>query len=623
MCGIAGILYFDTSRQVDEHKLTTMRDALLHRGPDAGGNFIENNIGLGHRRLSILDLSVLGNQPMFSADDRYVIVYNGEIYNFRDLRQELISKGYSFRSNCDTEVLLSMYVVYGEDMLDKLNGMFAFVIWDRKEKSLFAARDRVGIKPFYYVFDAEQFLFSSEAKSFFAAGYPLQLEEDSFSELILYRFVSGEETLFKNVKKLLPGHSIKINAAGNFKVKRWWHLGEKIARHDKISNPLEWFRNTFNSSIKNHMISDVPVGVLLSGGLDSSSICASLHQQNFKSIQTFNVGFKDFEDDESNLAKRLSYHYDYPFHSIHVENKELEENLELANFIHDEPLIHQNDPQIVAISRYAKKFVTVLLSGEGADEFLGGYVRYKPLQFAQHAKLVKTLLSLTPSSIKNRRIKKLERYFNLPGTDDILLLNASNNFPEELKEIGFRLGEIKNDYRNRMLKEAKEVYPNNIRRQALYLDQHTYLSSLNHRNDRATMAASIECRVPFLDHRLMEGLGTLDDKWLFSGKKSKYILKKSFEPTLPSFITEFRKIGFSVPWLSFIHKSERLNDYWNNMENSELLQYKIFSGVDLRSLRKSADEGNMGSQMLLRQLFFSSIWWKEYVEHFKTIPVYA
>ena len=623
MCGIAGILYFDRNRQVDEYQLTAMRDAVMHRGPDSGANFVEANVGLGHRRLSILDLSELGNQPMFSGDARYVIVFNGEIYNFLDLRKELIIRGFNFRSNCDTEVLLSMYIAYGENMLDKLNGMFAFAIWDRKEKELFAARDRVGIKPFYYILDDGQFLFSSEAKSFFAAGYPLQLEEDTFSELILYRYVAGEETIFKNVKKLLPGHSVKIDAAGNFKAKRWWHLGEKIARHDKISNPLEWFRDTFNSSVKNHMISDVPVGVLLSGGLDSSSICASLHQQNFRSIQTFNVGFKDFEDDESNLARRLSEHYSFPFHSIHVENKDLEENLEIANFIHDEPLIHQNDPQIVAISRYAKKFVTVLLSGEGADEFLGGYVRYKPLKFVKHARLIKLLLSLSPSSIKNRRIKKLERYFNLPGADEILLLNASNNFPDELADVGFRLGEIKNDYRTKMLEEAKEVYPDNIRRQALYLDQHTYLSSLNHRNDRATMAASIECRVPFLDHRLMEGLGTLDDKWLFSGKKSKYILKKSFEPTLPSFITEFRKIGFSVPWLNFIHKSERLNEYWNTMENSELFQHKIFRGVDVVRLRKTAEEGNMGSQMLLRQLFFSSIWWKEYVEHFKTKPVYA
>jgi asparagine synthase (glutamine-hydrolysing) len=623
MCGIAGILYLDNQRQVQERRLNAMRDAISHRGPDSAGNFIEDNIGLGHRRLSILDLSPLGNQPMFSADDRYVIVFNGEIYNYLELRHELIVKGFHFRSNCDTEVLLAMYVAYGDDMLDKLNGMFAFVIWDRREKQLFAARDRVGIKPFYYIYDEEQFLFSSEAKSFFAGGFPLQLDEEGFSELMLYRYIAGEQTIFRGIKKLLPGHSIIINYRKELSIKRWWNLGEKIANHQKIHEPLEWFKSTFDSSVKNHMISDVPVGVLLSGGLDSSSICASLHQQNFTSIQTFNVGFKDFEDDESTLAGQLSKHYNYPFHSIHVENKDLEENLELANFIHDEPLIHQNDPQIVAISLYAKKYVTVLLSGEGADEFLGGYVRYKPLKYAKHSQLVKALLKVTPSSAKNRRIKKLERYFNLPGTDEMLLLNASNNYPEDLLNIGFDLAEIKNDYRRNVLAEAKTIYPKNLQRQALYLDQHTYLSSLNHRNDRATMAASIECRVPFLDHRLMEGLGTLEDKWLFSGKKSKYILKESFGSTLPSFITNFRKVGFSVPWLSFINKSERLNNYWNTMENSELLQNKFFSGVNLESLRAQAVTGDLSSQMLLRQLFFSSIWWKEYAAHFKNKHEYA
>lgn len=622
MCGIAGIMYFNKHRVVEESRLTTMRDALIHRGPDFGSSFIENNIGLGHRRLSILDLSPLGNQPMFSDDERYAIVFNGEIYNYLELRPDLEKKGFRFKSHCDTEVLLKMYIQYGEEMLDKLNGMFAFVIWDRKEKTLFAARDRVGIKPFYYVLDDEQFLFSSEAKSFFAAGYPMILDESTFSELFLYRFVAGEETIFKNVKKLLPGHSIKIEN-NNTTIKRWWKLADKIANHPTIHNPVEWFQDTFNSSVKMHMISDVPVGVLLSGGLDSSSICASLHQQGYQSIQTFNVGFRNFADDESSLATRLSKHYNYPSHSIFVEENDLQENLNIANYIHDEPLIHQNDPQIVAISRYAKKFVTVLLSGEGADEFLGGYVRYKPLQFANQASLIKNLLKCIPSSYKSKRIEKLERYFSLPSTDAMVLLNASNNFPEELIHVGLKLQDIKNQYRNNILAEAKEVYPGNVRRQALYYDQHTYLSSLNHRNDRATMAGSIECRVPFLDKRLIEGLGTLSDKWFFTGKKSKYLLKKSFEKSLPDYITNFRKVGFSVPWIDFIKKSEKFSKQWNNLERSDLLQFKIFSGININQLRSNVEKGDQSSQMLLRQLFFSSIWWDEYVEKINNQTVYA
>ncbi len=622
MCGIAGILYFNNHRTVEDNRLTAMRDALLHRGPDFGSSFIENNIGLGHRRLSILDLSPLGNQPMFSDDERYAIIFNGEIYNFLELRPELEKKGFHFKSHCDTEVLLKMYIAYGEEMLDKLNGMFAFAIWDRKEKTLFAARDRVGIKPFYYVADHEQFLFSSEAKSFFAGGYPMELDESTFSELVLYRFVAGEETIFKNVKKLLPGHSIKIENQ-KITINRWWKLADKIASHPTISDPQDWFKETFNSSVKMHMISDVPVGVLLSGGLDSSSVCASLHEQGYQSIQTFNVGFRDFADDESSLATRLSKHYNYPSHSIYVEDDNLQKNLSISNYIHDEPLIHQNDPQIVAISRYAKKYVTVLLSGEGADEFLGGYVRYKPLKYSNQAGLIKNMLRLVPGSMKSKRIEKLERYFSLPSTDAMILLNASNNFPDELIKVGLQLTEIKNQYRNTMLAEAKEVYPDNVRRQALYYDQHTYLSSLNHRNDRATMAGSIECRVPFLDKRLIEGLGTLDDKWIFTGKKSKYLLKKSFENSLPEYITNFRKVGFSVPWIDFIKKSEKFSHQWNALEKSDFLQYKIFSGINIKQLRSNVEKGDQSSQMLLRQLFFSSIWWDEYVEKINNQNVYA
>ena len=622
MCGIAGIFYFNKHRTVEDNRLTAMRDALLHRGPDFGSSFIENNIGLGHRRLSILDLSPLGNQPMFSDDERYAIIFNGEIYNFLELRPELEKKGFQFKSHCDTEVLLKMYIAYGEEMLDKLNGMFAFAIWDRQEKTLFAARDRVGIKPFYYVADDEQFLFASEAKSLFAGGYPMELDESTFSELFLYRFVAGEETIFKNVKKLLPGHSIKIEN-NKITINRWWKLADKIANHSTISDPLEWFKETFNSSVKMHMISDVPVGVLLSGGLDSSSICASLHEQGYQSIQTFNVGFRNFADDESTLAARVSKHYNFPSHSIYVEDDDLQKNLSIANYIHDEPLIHQNDPQIVAISRYAKKYVTVLLSGEGADEFLGGYVRYKPLKYAGKAGAIKNMLRLVPGSFKSKRIEKLERYFSLPSTDAMILLNASNNFPDELMKVGLQLKEIKNQYRNKMLAEAKEVYPGNVRRQALYYDQHTYLSSLNHRNDRATMAGSIECRVPFLDKRLMEGLGTLDDKWFFTGKKSKYLLKKSFENSLPDYITNFRKVGFSVPWIDFINKGEKFSHQWKNLEKSDFLQYKIFSGMNIKQLRSNVEKGDQSSEMLLRQLFFSSIWWDEYVEKINNQTVYA
>lgn len=615
MCGIAGIFNFN-SKPVDEASLSLMRDTLIHRGPDFGDNYIENNLGLAHRRLSIIDLSNNGNQPMISDNSRYVIVYNGEIYNYQELRRKLHSSGHQVNAASDTKVLLEMFSAYGVSMLNELQGMFAFAVWDKHEKELYLIKDRVGIKPLFYIHNEQQLLFASEAKSFFKCGYPLEIDEDSLNELILYRFASGKATIFKNVFKVLPGHYLKIKTTGDVEIVQWWNLSEKIKQHPVIKNPVEWFHDTFNKAVSSHIISDVPVGVLLSGGLDSGSICASLYEQGVKEIQTFNVGFKDFVDDESAVAAKLSALYGYNYHSILVEDDDLSENLSIANYVHDEPLIHQNEPQLVAISRYAKKHVTVLLSGEGADEFLGGYVRYKPLQYYRHRKLINFFLASIPHSFKSLRIKKLQRYYAIDDYDAALLLNASNSYPKDFESLGLKITEVANGHRLKILNEAKHMYPHSARRQAMYLDQHTYLRSLNARNDRTTMAASIECRVPFLDHRLMEGLGTLDDKWFFTGKKSKFILKQAFQHILPNDTLKFRKIGFSVPWLHFIFNKETLNHHWEKMEETEIFSRGMLQYFNIKKMKEDRKKGDLSNEMLLRQFFFLSLWWKQYYQYF-------
>ncbi len=616
MCGIAGVLYFNKERRVEEEQLSRFRDALIHRGPDFGANYIDSNIGLAHRRLSIIDLSQAANQPMFSADGRFIIVFNGEIYNFQILKKELEGQGHFFTTNSDTEVLLKMYEVYKEEMLTRLNGMFSFAVWDKKERELFAARGRAGIKPLYYVIDNQQFLFASEAKAILKYGFPLQVEEDGFNELLMFRFVAGQKTLFKGINKLEAGHFLKVKEDGRLKISRWWNLKEEIQNHPIINNPQEWFNDTFNDAIKIHMISDVPVGVLLSGGLDSSSICASLHQQNFKDIHTFNVGFKNFVDDESQDAKILASYFNFPFHSILVEDEDLAENLSIANYVHDEPLIHQNEPQLVAISRFAKKFVTVLLSGEGADEFLGGYIRYRPIAYYKHRNWINAGLKLTPSAFKSERIKKLERYFTIANPNDMLLYNSANSYPADFLKIGVDVANIHIAFREEILDEAKELYPKSLQRQAMYFDQHTYLNSLNDRNDRATMAASIECRVPFLDSRLMAGLGTLGDDWFFKGKKSKHILREAYTNILPMATLGFRKVGFSVPWIDFIFKNKKFKQHWNDMETCDIFRMGIFKFINIKQLKLDLAKGDHTNEQLLRQLFFISLWWKQYMEHF-------
>ena len=275
MCGINGILHLQSQKKIDERVLVKMRDSLEHRGPDDKGLFIENNIGFGHRRLSILDVSLAGHQPFQSEDGRYVMVYNGEIYNFKEFYPELKSNGFDIRTTSDTEVLMKLFQLHGLKMLNRLNGMFAFAIWDKLEKKLTLVRDRMGVKPLYYSFYNETLYFASEQKALFTAGVPLKMAQDGLEEYIFNRFVAGENTLYKNVKKVLPGHIMTIYESGKTTVEKWWNLKKEIQNQPEIKNPVEWFQETFDDSVKMRMVSDVPVGVMLSGGLDSSSILAS------------------------------------------------------------------------------------------------------------------------------------------------------------------------------------------------------------------------------------------------------------------------------------------------------------------------------------------------------------
>ncbi|HQF47509.1 MAG TPA: asparagine synthase (glutamine-hydrolyzing), partial [Flavobacterium alvei] len=450
MCGINGILHLQSQKKVDERILTKMRDALEHRGPDDKGLFIENNIGLGHRRLSILDVSTAGHQPFLSDDGRYVLVYNGEIYNFKDFYPELRSHGFDIKTSSDTEVLLKLFQLYGLKMLHRLNGMFAFAIWDKTERKLIAVRDRMGVKPLYYSFYNETFYFASEQKALFTAGVPLKMAQDGMEEYIFNRFVAGENTLYENVKKILPGHILTIHESGKITNEKWWDLKTEIQNQPKIKNPVEWFRETFDNSVQLRMVSDVPVGVLLSGGLDSSSILASLNQQKFSHIQTFNIGFKEKEHNESHLAQRMSEKFGYTFHTMQLENKDLFEKLISATYFQDEPIMHLSEPHILALAQLAKPSVKVLLSGEGADELMGGYVRYKALKYPSLLKIIATVGHMDYFTTKPR-FEKLARYSQIKEKDDLILYNGSNIYPKDIASTFGITNQPKNEYRNQIL----------------------------------------------------------------------------------------------------------------------------------------------------------------------------
>ena len=615
MCGINGIFHLQSQRKIDNTILTKMRDSLEHRGPDDKGIFVENNIGFGHRRLSILDVSAAGHQPFLSDDKRYVMVYNGEIYNFKDFYPELKSNGFDIKTNSDTEVLLKLFQLHGSKMLHRLNGMFAFAIWDKLKRELTIVRDRMGVKPLYYSFYNETFYFASEQKAIFSAGLPLKIAQNGLEEYIFNRFVAGENTLYENIKKVLPGHVMTINQGGKVVTEKWWDLKTEIQNQPKIQNPVEWFRETFDDSVKLRMVSDVPVGVLLSGGLDSSSILASLHHQKYKNIQTFNIGFKEEEHNESHLAKMLTEKFDYRFNTLELEDDHLYNTLIKATYYQDEPIMHLNEPHLLAISELAKPKVKVLLSGEGADELIGGYVRYKALQFPSILNSISSIGNLGVFE-KKPRYEKLIRYAQIEKKQDLIMYNSSNIYPKDISKMFGINREPKNEFRRQIYKEAKELYPNNLRRQVLYFDQQTYLRSLLYRNDRATMGASIECREPFLDQRLIAGLGSLDDKWLFTGKKGKFILKSAMEKRLPEAILKFKKVGLSAPWGNYLTKSPAFKEELDSFSKSEIFKLPYFENINSTKLVQNLLKGDTTMVSYIMPLFMMHIWMKNYTNKF-------
>jgi len=572
MCGICGVVHQDRSYPVEQSRLLTMRDSLAHRGPDDAGYYLAPGVALGSRRLAIIDLSERGHMPMSTPDGRYRITYNGEVYNYRELRRALKNRGHIFRSNTDTEVLLYLYADEGPALLNRLNGMFALAIWDNQERTLFLARDRLGIKPLYYAWHQGALYFASEAKALFAAGVPARFDHKVWEELLCFRYLAGARTPFAGVQRLLPGHYL-LWWDGNIRIRRWWNLAEQAQtlREELPRDPVAWYRETFDTAVNLRRISDVPVGVLLSGGLDSSSVAASLASQAGPSAASFTVRFPEHDYDEGPLAQQVAKRWELACHELVVPPSDLVALLRQASKLNDEPLAHGNDLHLLAISRYAKPHVTVLLSGEGADETLSGYVRYQPLRYPFLLNLAGPVLPRLVSGFHlNGRWKKLARFLELGPLSRLVIFNACDVLPPDLERLGLSPASCF-PYREQVLAEARALYPNDFVRQAMYSDQHTFLCSVLDRNDRMTMGASIECRVPFLDYRLVERLAALPSSVLLAERRGKGLLRAACGDRLPSEVLKHRKWGFGVPWKKYLRQVEELRSLLVDLPRASLL----------------------------------------------------
>jgi asparagine synthase (glutamine-hydrolysing) len=609
MCAICGVIYTDRNHPVDERQLRRMRDVMEHRGPDDAGLYVDAGAALGSRRLAIMDLSPRGHMPMQTPDGRYTIVYNGEVYNFREMRPALAARGYQFVSDCDTEVLLALYAEHGPAMLDRLNGMFSFAVWDSLERTLFLARDHVGIKPLYYAWHNQAFYFASEEKALFAAGVPASFDTATWEELLCFRFVAGERTPFTGVRRLLPGHSLIVRD-GEARGQRWWNLAERARdMADSLpGQPDAWLRETFDDSVRMRRISDVPIGVLLSGGLDSSSVAASLASQEAGQVSTFTVRFDEAQFDEGDLAHQVMRRWNLKGHEITVEPDTLVEQLAPASWLNDEPLAHGSDMHLLAIAQHAKPKVTVLLSGEGADELLGGYVRYKPLCHPALLSIGRQLLPAFASQLPiGGRLRKLAGQLAIGSLRDLMLFNSSEIVPDDLHALGMQPNRS-HPAREAILDEAAVLYPGELARQAMYLDQHTFLCSLLDRNDRMTMGASIECRVPFLDPRLVIGLAAMPSSMLQPGRR-KRLLRQAVGDRLPPAVLHQPKWGFGVPWNTYLSTVPAFRELVRTLPDAEPIVSGPFSRPHVKAVMTSFLNGDTRQALLVRQLLAVSTWY--------------
>lgn len=580
MCGIAGIINLDRNQACQEQDIKAMCDVITHRGPDDHGILIDNEIAIGHRRLSIIDLSS-GHQPMTTSEGVYSIVFNGEIYNYKTLKKDFEKDGFKFQTNSDTEVILAAYQKYGVKCASMLNGIFAFAILDRKNRSVYLARDHMGVKPLYYHRNNSAFIFSSEIKSLFKSGYlNAECNLNAVPEYFMFRHVSGERSLFKDVYSLLPGHYMVLSD-GKMDIQQYWSpllTQEKI--NYSFNEALERLEDILVDAVKMQMMSDVPLGTFCSGGVDSSLVTAIAAQHSNQAINTFSVGFSEAEYDETKYARMVSQRYETQHHELVLGNQEFADYLPKMIHFNDEPLNFANSIQIFAVSELAKKNVTVVLTGEGADELFGGYPRYKIPTMVANLQALPFFLKWGADKLlsfsSDHRAKKLKAFLNTPVAD-VVMYNTASLSPEWKQQLFPNLTRDNFAYRSHTLNNISEKssWLNKVAR----LDQSNYLVSILNRQDKMSMAASLESRVPILDYRVVEFANTVPDVFKQKGAKTKHILKVLAEKYLPHEVIYRRKSGFGVPLAAWLRDDNGLG----------LVAETVFSEMDMPELKINVD----------------------------------
>ncbi|NOZ67158.1 MAG: amidotransferase 1, exosortase A system-associated [Alphaproteobacteria bacterium] len=589
MCGIAGIIT-SLNGKVDQAIIKRMTDAIIHRGPDEAGIYIADGVGLGHRRLSIIDLKS-GQQPMSSAGEDVTIVYNGEIYNFVEIRKELEGKGYKFKTRCDTEVILNAYHAWGPDSVKRFRGMFAYVVYDKRKKQVFMTRDRLGIKPLFYAPVGEKtILFGSELKALTAhPDFQRNLRKESMEDYFALGYVAEPHTIYKNVYKLEPGHSILIDLqSGRQEKSQYWSLQFTGDYQGSFEDARDELAARVQEATKIRMVADVPLGAFLSGGVDSGAVVADMADNSDGPVNSCSIGFSDPKFNETDYAERVAARYKTNHWSRVVDPGDYSLVDKLID-IYDEPYADSSALPTYRVCELAREKVTVALSGDGGDENLAGYRRYQLQMFEQKIR------GIFPESIRKPLFGFLGAAY--PKADWApRMFRAKTTFQglarDHVESYFHGVSILKGDMRNKLFSPSLKSDLQGYNTLSLfnkygtesgsddplsvlqYIDIKTYLvGDILTKVDRASMAHSLEVRVPLLDHELVEWIATLPSHFKLQGGEGKYIFKKSLEGRLPKDILYRPKMGFGVPLGKWFR-----NELKQNIRDSVLSERMMGSG---------------------------------------------
>ena len=582
MCGIAGIVTVDGLDHEAPSRAVRIRDVIAHRGPDEAGLHCDAYAALAHRRLSIVDLSS-GQQPLSNEDGSVWVIFNGEIYNHGDVRKELEAHGHRYRTRSDTETIVHAYEQWGEACVNRFRGMFAFAIWDAPKRRLLLVRDRLGIKPLHWARTGDTLLFGSEIKAILASGLlEPRLNELVLPEVLSTRYTSGADTMFRGIYKLLPGHLMAFEG-GTISTRQYWDVPTREPQRSEPSplNAVERFRELLEESVRLRLMSDVPLGMFLSGGIDSSAIAVLMARMIGRPLQTFSVAFKDRAFNELDYARQVAQAIGAVPHETVIDDQDFFGALPTLVWHEDEPIAHPSSVPLYFVSALARQHVTVVLTGEGSGELLAGYGKYprvawnwragtvyeRMMPTALRNSIARRVLPMLPSTLRRyarRSFLAMERTPESMIFDNFAAIRVADQ--QRLLSPTFRQWATRaNAYDTSLAYFNTPGANSTLLDRLLYTDIKTYLAELLMKQDQMSMAASIESRVPFLDHKLVEYASTLPDQWKLNGWTTKRVLREAMKGLLPESILERPKMGFPVPFANWTRGA------WNDVVREVLL----------------------------------------------------